>query len=89
MTWLVGTVKSPSATAREPAAGETHHYEAWCEQDGRAWSVDAPELRVHTFGHTLHEAEEMARDTVPGVLGVPVGNVTVSLRVQDPGSGFR
>lgn len=31
----------------------------------------------------------MARDTVPGVLGVPVGNVTVSLRVQDPGSGFR
>ncbi|WP_017582403.1 type II toxin-antitoxin system HicB family antitoxin [Nocardiopsis valliformis] len=62
--------------------GERHHYEAWCERDGRAWSVDVPDLRIHTFGHTLGETEEMARDAVAGVLGAPIENVTISLHVQ-------
>ncbi|MEV2274413.1 type II toxin-antitoxin system HicB family antitoxin [Nocardiopsis sp. NPDC049922] len=60
-----------------------HHYEAWCERDGRSWSVDIPELRIHTYGHTLVDAEEMARDAIAGVLDVPAGSVTVSLHVEE------
>ncbi|WP_116246147.1 type II toxin-antitoxin system HicB family antitoxin [Nocardiopsis sp. FIRDI 009] len=59
-----------------------HHYEAWCERDGRAWSVDVPELRIHTHGHTLVDAERMARDAIAGVLDVPVETVTVTLHVE-------
>ncbi|WP_306365888.1 type II toxin-antitoxin system HicB family antitoxin [Nocardiopsis sp. CC223A] len=59
-----------------------HHYEAWCERDGRSWSIDVPELRIHTYAHTLGEAEEMARDAVAGVLDVPMGEVSVALDVQ-------
>ncbi|GAA1080532.1 hypothetical protein GCM10009605_17630 [Nocardiopsis composta] len=58
-----------------------HHYEARCERDGRAWSVDVPELRIHTFGATLADAEEMARDAIALVLEVPMDQVSVSLEV--------
>ena len=59
-----------------------HHYEAWCERDGRAWSVDVPELRIHTFGHTLSDTEDMARDAIASLLDVPIELVSVSLHVQ-------
>lgn len=56
-----------------------HHYEARCERDGRSWSVDVPELRIHTFGHTLRDAETMACDAIATLLGVSVEEVSVSL----------
>ncbi|GAA1441340.1 type II toxin-antitoxin system HicB family antitoxin [Nocardiopsis tropica] len=59
-----------------------HHYRARCEKDGRHWSVDVPELRLHTFGATLADAEDMARDAIAGVLDVPVDRVSVDLVVQ-------
>lgn len=60
-----------------------HHFDAWCERDGRAWSVDVPELRIHTFGHTLADTEEMARDAIAGVLDLSVDSVSVTLHVQE------
>ncbi|QKW32217.1 type II toxin-antitoxin system HicB family antitoxin [Nocardiopsis flavescens] len=59
-----------------------HHYEAWCERDGRSWSIDVPELRIHTYAHTLAEAEEMARDAIAGVRDLPLDEVSVTLHVQ-------
>jgi predicted RNase H-like HicB family nuclease len=60
-----------------------HHFDAWCERDGRAWSVDIPDLRVHTYGYTLGDAEEMARDAIAGVLDVPIDTVSVTLHVDE------
>ncbi|MFD6100335.1 type II toxin-antitoxin system HicB family antitoxin, partial [Nocardiopsis flavescens] len=59
-----------------------HHYDAWCERDGRSWSIDVPDLRIHTYAHTLGEAEVMAGDAISGVLDVPLEDVRVSLHVQ-------
>ncbi|MFW5417596.1 type II toxin-antitoxin system HicB family antitoxin [Nocardiopsis sp. CNT-189] len=56
-------------------------YGARCERDGRAWTVDVPELRIHTFGATLADAEEMARDAIALVLDAPVERVSVALEV--------
>jgi predicted RNase H-like HicB family nuclease len=60
-----------------------HHYEAQCERDGRHWSIDVPDLRIHTFGRTLRDAEEMARDAVASLLEVPIEDVSVSLTVPE------
>ncbi|MFV2195601.1 type II toxin-antitoxin system HicB family antitoxin [Nocardiopsis sp. LOL_012] len=57
-----------------------YRYQTWCERDGDSWSVDLPDLRIHTYGRTLVDAEDMARDAVAGVLEVPVEDVSVVLR---------
>jgi predicted RNase H-like HicB family nuclease len=59
------------------------HFDAWCERDGRAWSVGIPDPRVHTYGYTLGDAEEMARDAIAGVLDVPIDTVSVTLHVDE------
>lgn len=67
----------------------SHHYEARCELDGRHWSVDVPDLRIHTFGRTLRDAEEMARDAISALLEVPAGDVSVSLIVPELDESLR
>lgn len=61
----------------------SHHYTAQCERDGRHWSVDVPDLRIHTFGRGLREAEDMARDAISALLDVPAEEVSVTLAVPE------
>ncbi|MFC3997941.1 type II toxin-antitoxin system HicB family antitoxin [Nocardiopsis sediminis] len=58
------------------------HYRVLCERDGGHWSVDVPALRLHTFGTTLSDAGEMARDAIAAVLDVPIEQVSVELVLQ-------
>lgn len=59
------------------------HYEALLRRMGRWWAVDVQALNVHTQCRTLDEAEDMTRDAIAAVLGVPPETIAVDLVVPE------